>query len=258
MSARDEIADFWDELTAAWLAGHDPMPDPLPRWYDSYRGRGGGEPTREYIAEPYGGDLRGDPCMVTLGLNPGGAVPEQARNGIFADAIRKHGSYSAWAATVPYMGERWERVHGRNRYGWNVLRFARRWLDDGAITPQRLLTLELYPWRSKGVTAMMGPPADIVDRFVWKPLEDIPVEFVFAFGKPWLRVCEALRLPRVGDWGHGGVDFDSRARSAAAFELPSGQWVIVSWQSAYAGPPGREDALRLRKHLADARGGMGV
>lgn len=258
MAARDEIADYWDELTAAWLAGDDPMPEPLPRWYDSYEGRGHGEVTRDAFAEPYGGNLRGEPSMVTLGLNPGAPVPEfQARDGIFADEIRKHGSYSAWAATVPYMGKQWERAHGPNRYGWRVLRFARRWLDDSELAPQRLLTLELYPWHSTRVTATMEPPADIVDRFVWKPLEDIRVDFVFAFAKPWLRLCEALRLPKVGDWGHGGVGFHSRVRSAAAFELPSGQWVVVSWQSGYAGPPGREDALRLREYLLDARGKLG-
>jgi hypothetical protein len=72
--ARGRIADFWDELTAAWLRGEDPLPDPLPDWYASYEGRGDGQVTREAFAEPYVGDLRGTPRMVTLGLNPGQAA----------------------------------------------------------------------------------------------------------------------------------------------------------------------------------------
>jgi hypothetical protein len=53
VSARGRIADFWDELTAAWLAGEDPLPDPLPDWYASYGGRGDGRVTRDAFAEPY-------------------------------------------------------------------------------------------------------------------------------------------------------------------------------------------------------------
>jgi 5-methylcytosine-specific restriction endonuclease McrA len=258
-SARDRIADFWDELTAAWLAGEDPLPDPLPRWYASYEGRGDGRVTRDAFAEPYVGDLRGTPRMVILGLNPGRACPEfQARNGIFAREIRERGSYSAWAAPVPYLGEEWSLVNGRNRYAWSRLRFARDWLEDKEVAPQELLTLELYPWHSTRVTASIAPPAEIIEAFIWQPLADIPVELVFAFGKPWLGVCDALGLPEVGRWGRGGVDLGSpvASRAAVAFALPSGQWVVVSWQSGYAGPPGSEDALRLRERLLEARDGM--
>ena len=54
-----------------------------------------------------------------LGLNPGGAVLDfQSRAGIFANEIREAGSFSAWAASHPYLGPTWTRVHGRNRYGW--------------------------------------------------------------------------------------------------------------------------------------------
>ena len=104
--AQGRIADFWDELTAAWLAGEDPLPDPLPRWYASYDGRGDGQVTRDAFAEPYVGDLRGTPRMVILGLNPGQACLDfQGPNGIFAREIRERGLYSAWAAPFPYLGE---------------------------------------------------------------------------------------------------------------------------------------------------------
>lgn len=48
--------------------------------------------------------------------------------------------------------------------------------------------------------------------------------------------------PVVGRWGHDGVDFGNSvaSRAAVVFALPSGQWMVVSWQSGYAGPPGSE------------------
>jgi hypothetical protein len=258
-SARDRIADFWDELTAAWLAGKDRLPDPLPEWYASYKGRGGGQVTRDALAEPYVGDLRGTPRMVTLGLNPGRAYLDfQGRSGIFAREIRERGSYSAWAATSPYLGEEWSRVNGRNRYAWSHLRFARQWLQDDELAADQLLTLELYPWHSARVTAPIRPPAEIIETFVWGPLADIQqVEFVFAFGKPWLSVCYDLGLSEVARWGRDGVDLGSpvASRTIVAFALPSSQWLVVSWQSGYAGPPSRDDALRLQERLLQARDG---
>lgn len=257
VSPRARIADFWDGLTAEWLAGGDPMPDPLPRWYASYQGRGAGQVTRDAFAEPYGGDLRGNPRMVVLGLNPGAArLDFQARDGIYANAIRKWGSFSAWKAGADcYMDDEWSRVYGSNRYAWNFVRFARRWLEDDTILARQILTLELYPWHSNRVIGRMAPPTDIIDTFVWQPLADVDVEFIFAFGKPWLEVCRALDLPEVGRWGQGGIDLGSAvaSRSAVTFALPSGQWVVVSWQLGYAGPPGREDTVRLRERLLTAR-----
>lgn len=258
-SACNRIADFWDELTAAWLAGGDPLPDPLPGWYASYEGRGDGQVTRDAFAEPYVGDLRGTPRMVILGLNPGRACLDfQGRNGIFAREIRERGSYSAWAAPFPYLGEEWSLVNGRNRYAWSRLRFARDWLEDQELAADQLLTLELYPWHSARVTAPIRPPAEIIETFVWQPLADIQVELAFAFGKPWLGVCDALGLLEVGRWGRGGVDLGSpvASRAAVAFALPSGQWVVVSWQSGYAGPPSSADALRLRERILEAREDM--
>ena len=100
---------------------------------------GTGRVTREAFAEPYVGDLRGTPRFVILGLNPGQAVLDfQARNGIFANAIRKAGSYSAWAAANPYLSETWTRVHRRNRYHAARLRFAQGWLGDTGLTPNEL------------------------------------------------------------------------------------------------------------------------
>ena len=255
MSVRAEVADFWDEHTRAWLAGEDPMPDPLPRWYASYTGRGAGAVTREGFAEPYGGDLRGQARVVTLGLNPGRAELDfQARRGIFAGQLRS-GSYSAWARSWPYLSSQWERSKGRNRYTRSRLEFGRRWFEDPALAPDDVLLMELYPWHSTRVTAKIIPPPEIIDRFIWQPLAEHPPDFIFAFGKDWLEVCRGLRLPEVGRWGQGGLDIGSTvaSRAVAAFALPSQQWVVVCWQSGYAGPPGSEDTRRIREALTAVR-----
>lgn len=256
MSAVERVADLWDAVTADWLGGQDVLPVALEPWFASYSGKGAGRVTRDAFAEPYLGDLRGTPRFVTLGLNPGQAVFDfQARNGIFANAIREGGSYSAWAAPNPYLSEAWTRVHDRNRYDTARLRFAQAWLGDAALTPNELLTLELYPWHSKRVTASIIPQIDIVEEFIWQPLAEIPVEFVFAFGKPWLGACQRLGLPELSRWGHGGQDFGSpvASRTVVVFELPSGQSVIVLWQSGYAGPPALDDVQRLRERLVAHR-----
>jgi hypothetical protein len=161
-SARERVAGFWDEHVGAWLAGEDPMADPLPRWFASFQGRGAGTVTREGFPEPYAGDLLGRvgaPRLVVLGLNPGVYHPRfQARDGIFADEIRQHGSYSAWMATGPYFRAPWTTEIGPNRYYLSRLSFARRWLDDPTATQADLLIFEAYPWHSTAVTAPMRPP----------------------------------------------------------------------------------------------------
>ncbi len=58
-SARERVRQFWDAHVDDWLTGDDPMPEPLRRWYDSYRGRGRGLVTRDGFVEPYQGVLSG-------------------------------------------------------------------------------------------------------------------------------------------------------------------------------------------------------
>jgi hypothetical protein len=59
------------------------------------------------------------------------------------------------------------------------------------------VTFELYPWHSKDVTATMPPPDDILNAFVWRPLAELPVTDVFAFGAEWARVLRRLGLTAV-------------------------------------------------------------
>jgi hypothetical protein len=252
VSAVLDVADFWDAHTARWLGGDDTLDPPLDRWFASYAGGGRGVVNREAFAEPYGGDLRGKPRFVILGLNPGAvSLDFQARDGVFANAIREAGSYSAWAASHPYMGEVWTRAKGRNLYGSTRIKFARTWLEDASLELRDLLTLELYPWHSTGVTATMRPPDDILDTLVWRPLGELPVIDVFAFGAEWARVFKRLGMTPVDHLGRGGRDWGSTvpSRRVLVYATPSGQRLIVEWHSGSAGPPRTEEAERLRQAL---------
>lgn len=158
------------------------------------------------------------------------------------------GDYSTWAAPNPYLGTTWESFAGQpNRYHQARQRFAEHWLGG----PARVLTFELYPWHSTRVTAMMRPPADVAREFLWEPLADLDHELVFAFGKPWLSVCQALELETGRTWTADSPEFKSSvaSRVVRTFKHPAGGRVAVCWQSGYAGPPGPDDTRRLRELL---------
>ena len=231
------------------------MDEPLPRWFASYAGTGRGAVTREGFAEPYGGDLLGvdtEPKLAILGLNPGGYLPEfQSRQGLFADELRRVGSYSTWVRGAPYASDLWTDRHGKNRYGNTRLTFVSRWVGLSETTSGDLFTFELYPWHSTGVTGSMRPPPDIMDRFVWQPLSEFAMPFVFAFGREWDMAAKALDLPCVRQLGRGGEDYGSlvASRSVRVYELPSGQRLVVEWHSGSAGPPSANETELLRAAL---------
>lgn len=249
------MAEFWDQHVAAWLAGDDPLPDPLPRWFASFQGYGAGLVTRDGFPEPYAGDLLGRnglPRLVVLGLNPGVYHrPFQARTGIFADEIRQLGSYSAWMATAPYFRRPWTTEIGPNQYYLSRLRFAQRWLDDPTATPTDLLIFEAYPWHSTAVTAPMRPPPDVIDSFVWQPIADLPTRDVFAFGRPWHDLVSGLGLPQTHALGRGGRDYGSAvpSRAICVYALPSGQRLITEWHAGAAGPPSETETAILKAAL---------
>lgn len=120
-----------------------------------------------------------------------------------------------------------------------------------ADDPQ-VLTFELYPWHSTRMTGAMKPPSDVISDFVWGPISDLGAQLVFAFGRPWARVCEALGLAPAKRCAAGDPDFPTRVRSRViqTYHLPDGGRVVVCWQSGYAGPPGREDTRLLRDLLS--------
>jgi hypothetical protein len=250
------VADFWDRHVAAWLSGADPMSRPLPAWFASYAGAGRGMVTREGFVEPYIGDLRGrttQPRMVILGLNPGQYFPKmQARDGVFADEIRRLGSYSPWAVTHPYEREPWWAFRGgKNTYFTSRLAFTRNWLHDPAATHNDMLIFELFPWHSTAVTAPMRPPGGIIDRFVWQPVAEIDTRYVFAFGKHWDSLANSLHLQTVASLGAGGEPYGSRvpSRAVRVHTLPSGQLLVIEWHAGSAGPPRRDEADLLHRQL---------
>jgi hypothetical protein len=255
VSAHERVVRFWDDHVASWLAGEDPMPDPLPGWFASYAGRGEGQVSREGFVEPYQGDLMGEvvtPRVVVLGLNPGIFVSElQSRRGLFADEIRSIGSYSRWINTHPYDRDPWVACRGPNRYYRARLAFTRNWLQDPTASYGDLLMFELFPWHSTSITGAMRIPPDIVDEFVWQPLSELAIDTLFAFGRPWEAVARALKLPLVDALGLGGRPYGSLvpSRAVRVFELPSGQRLVVEWHSGSAGPPRLTEVGRLRDAL---------
>jgi hypothetical protein len=257
-SARERVTAFWDVYIAAWLDGGDRLPAPLPDWFDSYVGVGPGEATRDGFPEPFQGDLLGlahTPRMVVLGLNPGEYRPEfQARTSIFADEIRRAGSYSRWVMTCPYNRPPWTDVMGPIRYYRTRLQFTRNWLQDPTADDGDLLIFECYPWHSKSINAPLRPPPKVIEEFVWQPIAELPVQDVFAFGRPWDDLALALGLPETGKWGAGGKRYGSEvlSRAVRTYALPSGQRLVVVWQPAYAGPPSAKETALLRDALVAA------
>lgn len=219
----------------------------MENWAASFSGRGDGEVIYDAFPEPYIGNLgAGIPVMVMLGLNPGQAdLAFQGVDGVFTRQIGTS-SYSRWAAGAPYTSRDWESAKGRNVYQRNRLAFARRWHDEPDVQPEALLFVELYPWHSRRVTGSMPPPSSVLQEWIWEPLADIDVQHLFAFGKPWLHAAEKIGL---GTGRELKVQWATPSRRAVVFPLPSGQDLVVAHQAGYAGPPGAQDAARLRMAL---------
>ena len=52
-SARERVADFWDNVLADWHPGDEHLADaPLRRWHDSYVGRGDGAVDLDHYPDP--------------------------------------------------------------------------------------------------------------------------------------------------------------------------------------------------------------
>jgi hypothetical protein len=65
----------------------------------------------------------------------------------------------------------WKALHRKESAYWpNIVRFARRWLNDETAGVGDLLNLELYPWHSKWIAGTMRPPLDVLEEFVWDPV----------------------------------------------------------------------------------------
>jgi hypothetical protein len=249
-----ELTASWDRAIGRFLVdGPAVPPDPQMRsWAEAYRGRGRGAVTRDALPEPYLGALDRRPAGVFLALNPGQAVLDfQGRSGLFAAEIRRHGTYSAWAATWPYLRNPWVAAMGPNRHHTSRLKFLRTWTGQPTLTADAMVAFELYPWHSTAVTAPMRPDPGIVREFVWQPICELGAP-VFAFGKPWFDLLEdKLGLQVVDRLGVGGRPYPTEVPSRRVLVLrdPDGSVVIAERHLGSAAPPRRSEARVLREAI---------
>lgn len=258
-SHRARVADFWDDVLADWHPGDAHLTPSLMRWYKSYAGKGDGAVDLSHYPDPYVGDLRGlrgEPRLVFLGLNPGiGYDALQGDTGTWTKRVRQVGYSHCFVRSPAEDAVTWKAMHGGKEsiYWRNVVRFAQRWLDDNVVGVGDLLNLELYPWHSRKITGTMSPPVDLIDALVWQPVQEIPVNEVFAFGRVWLDICRDLKLDEIGTWGPDTKPVPGstiRHWRVSLFRLPSGQLVVTSSQMGSASPPGAERTIALRELVA--------
>jgi hypothetical protein len=249
-----ELTAYWDQATGQFLIGGPAVPtDPWVRsWAEAYRGRGRGEVNLHALPEPYLGALDRRPVGVFLALNPGQAqLGFQGRSGLFADEIRHHGTYSAWAATWPYLRDPWVATMGSNRHHTSRLAFLQTWTEQPSLTADAMVSFELYPWHSTAVTAPMRPDPGVVREFVWQPIRELGAP-VFAFGKPWFGLLEdGLGLQVVDRLGVGGRRYPTEVPSRAVLVLrgEDGLVVIAERHLGSAGPPRRSETRVLREAI---------
>ena len=231
------------------------MPRELERWAESYTGRGNGAVQRWALPELFLGPLT-KPRGVFLALNPGEADRSfHERGGIFGDEILKeYGSYSAWAASWPYLRNPWVARKRSNRHHRSRLRFLRDWTGERGLPDSAMASFELYPWHSPRFTARLGveDAGEFIHEYVWKPVKELRAP-VFAFGAPWFRMLEdpVLRLKVVKRLGAGGEPYGSRVESRSVLVLrgSGGLTVIAEKHRGGAGPPSREETILLREAL---------
>lgn len=249
-STLDDYQKAWDRIVDGFLEGGPAVPRELGEWFDAYRGRGLGAVDLHAFPEPWIGALDPTACHgVMLGLNPGKAhLDFQARDGLFANEIRRWGSYSAWAATWPYLREPWDTIKGPNRFARSRLRFLRQWTGS-TLTPAAMVTVEMYPWHSTSVTAVMRPDPATIHRWVMEPIRALGAP-VFAFGAPWLRLLPLLGLEEVDRLGEGGRSYGGAvpSRTVVVYDL-DGVQVIAEKHSGGAGPPNTSEVEVIRDAL---------
>jgi hypothetical protein len=133
------------------------------------------------------------------------------------------------------------------------MEFMRRWHCDAGLGAEAMVSFELFPWHSHGVTAAIWPPREIVREFIWEPISEFGDVPVFVFGAPWFPLLERqLGLRLVARLGVGGKDYGSavESRSVIVLEAPTGGLVVAEKHLGSAAPPSRREVERLREALA--------
>ena len=246
------VSALSDGVVKGFLDGGG-VPRRLEQWAGSYPGRGKGEVESWALPELFLGPLT-EPRGVFLALNPGeGDRRFHERDGIFADEIHKqYGSYSAWAASWPYLRDPWVAGKGRNRHHRSRLRFLRDWTGKKELLGSAMVSFELYPWHSPRFSAKLRveDALEFVQEYVLHPAKELHAP-VFAFGAPWFDILEkpALGLKKVERLGAGGQPYGSRVESRSVLVLrgTGGLTVIAEKHLGGAGPPSREETILLRE-----------
>jgi hypothetical protein len=256
MASRRELAALWDEATAGFLRGDQEPPPQLRPWFASCWGSGDSAVRTDCFAEPFIGDLLGEVSAVILGLNPGRPVPDlQAVDGVYASDIRARGSYTAWAASWPYLGPAWTGPMGRA----NPFHTARhRWVQDWTrqiLPPLRShIVFELFPWHSARLPSHFRPDEQALWECVWEPLSEFGPVPVFAFGSkdlfdvlPALPGVEVLaRFPEEGRTA-GDCGFSAPTRTVLIGRVPTGGLLYVVNHHGSDGLPPRHEWPRHRE-----------
>ncbi|MCY4510875.1 MAG: hypothetical protein OXG35_28525 [Acidobacteria bacterium] len=188
-----------------------------------------------------------------LALNPGEADRSfHERDGIFRhEILEEYGSYSAWAASWPYLRDPWVARKGPNPHHRSRLRFLRDWTEERELPGSAMVSFELYPWHSSRFTGKLRveDALETVQKYVLNPVKELRAP-VFAFGALWFRILEnpALGLKIVERLGAGGKPYESHVKSRSVIVLrgKGGLTVIAAKHSGSAGPPSRDDTIRLR------------
>lgn len=257
-NAAQELKDLWNEVAAGWLDGGTTVPDELKPWFDCYTGKGRGEVDPEAFPEPFLGELTSRPAGVTLALNPGEVFPNfQYRDGIFANEIRALGSYSAWAATWPYLRKEEPRLPKGRGFKFHNMRwsFLKNWYHDPHLPASKMLSFELYPWHSTGLTApiLMASPdvLSFVKRYIWEPIVDSGATFVFGVGKDWFPVLRHLADEELLVLGRDGEPcaFNEPTRSVLVCRGPGKMLIIGNRIGNVASPIPAGDIEILQQEL---------
>ncbi len=246
------VSAQWEDVVRDFLAGGE-VPRQLKSWAESYRGRGDSDVQSWALPELFLGPLT-KPRGVFLALNPGEADPSfHGRDGIFADEIlKKYGSYSAWAASWPYLRNPWIARKGSNRHHRSRLRFLRDWTEERELPGGAMVSFELYPWHSSRFAGKLRveDALEAIQEYVLNPVKELRAP-VFAFGAPWFQILEnpVFGLKVVERLGAGGKPYESRVKSRSVIVLrdSGGLTVIAAKHSGSAGPPSRNDTIRLRE-----------
>jgi hypothetical protein len=237
VTSRSELANVWNECVDQFLEGGSVFPPSLANWFESCRGSGRTEVSATCFPEPFIGDLAGNLRAIILGLNPGRPFPElQARDGIYADAIREAGSYTAWALSWPYLSEAWTSFAGRPnpfhkaRYDW-----VQGWTGERTSPADSHLVVELYPWHSIDLPQPFRPDIHSINQYVWEPLAEFGPLPIFAFGSkslfdviPSLPGVEVIaRLPESGE-SAATYGFSAPSREVMIGRAPTGGMLYIA------------------------------